>query len=114
VLGIDSDLVIPDKRLVFMKVPLHPGKEKLWRWKDEFIRATRNVGFLFTHRFTTLPLSNIALCGKASLYVMALMHSSGSGTEPVQGSVPRVVKPLPGKNALPDCKGYRLRPDAPM
>ncbi len=43
VLGIDADLVIPDKRLSVYEGAIAPWKgEKLSAWKDHFIRAPKN------------------------------------------------------------------------
>ncbi|MEI2747883.1 MAG: hypothetical protein V9E88_03880 [Ferruginibacter sp.] len=46
VLGIDPDLVIPDKRLSLYEDAVAPWKgEKLSAWKDAFIRAAKKFDF---------------------------------------------------------------------
>src|SRR5450432_1091790 len=46
VLGIDADLVIPDKRLSIYEGAVAPWKgEKLGLWKDAFIKASRKFDF---------------------------------------------------------------------
>ena len=46
VLGIDPDLVIPDKRLSVYEGAVAPWKgEKMGLWKDNFIRSASQFGF---------------------------------------------------------------------
>jgi excinuclease ABC subunit A len=46
VLGIDPDLVIPNKQLSVYEGAVAPWKgEKLGMWKDQFIRAAKNFNF---------------------------------------------------------------------
>jgi excinuclease ABC subunit A len=46
VLGIDADLVIPNKQLSVYESAVAPWKgEKLCWWKDQFIRAAKKFGF---------------------------------------------------------------------
>ena len=46
VLGIDADLVIPDKRLSVYEGAVAPWKgEKLSAWKDQFIKASKKFDF---------------------------------------------------------------------
>jgi excinuclease ABC subunit A len=46
VLGIDKDLVIPDKRLSLYENAVAPWKgEKLSWWKDQFIKGASKSGF---------------------------------------------------------------------
>ncbi len=46
VLGIDPDLVIPDKRLSVYEGAVAPWKgEKMGLWKENFVRAARNFDF---------------------------------------------------------------------
>ena len=46
VLGIDADLVIPDKRLSVYEGAVAPWKgEKLGAWKDQFIKDVAEIRF---------------------------------------------------------------------
>ncbi|MCG7860106.1 excinuclease ABC subunit A, partial [Flavihumibacter sediminis] len=46
VLGIDEDLVIPDKRLSVYEGAVAPWKgEKLGWWKEQFVKASKATGF---------------------------------------------------------------------
>ncbi|HZG25862.1 MAG TPA: excinuclease ABC subunit A, partial [Chitinophagaceae bacterium] len=114
VLGIDSDLVIPDKRLSVYEGAVAPWKgEKLGRWKDEFIRATRNVGFPVHTPIYDLTAEQYRLLWEGSLYVNginAFFREVEQNLYKVQYRV--LLSRYRGKTLCPDCKGYRLRPEA--
>ncbi|MEJ7675880.1 MAG: hypothetical protein WKF59_25070 [Chitinophagaceae bacterium] len=75
VLGIDPDLVIPDKRLSVYENAVAPWRgEKLGLWKEALIRSCKDVLiFLFISQSLILRLHNIIYYGQAMNILRALM-----------------------------------------
>ncbi|HKH62194.1 MAG TPA: excinuclease ABC subunit UvrA [Flavitalea sp.] len=114
VLGIDPDLVLPDKRLSIYEGAVAPWKgEKLGKWKDEFIRGARRFNFpvhkpiidLTKDQYETLWTGNSHVNGINDFF-KEVEHNLYK----VQYRV--LLSRYRGRTLCPDCKGYRLRKEA--
>lgn len=114
VLGIDEDLVIPDKRLSVYDSGVAPWKgEKLGAWKDQFIRGARKFDFpvhkpiidLTKQQYKTLWEGNEFVDG-----INAFFKEVEQNLYKVQYRV--LLSRYRGRTQCPDCNGYRLRKEA--
>ncbi|HET9276708.1 MAG TPA: excinuclease ABC subunit UvrA, partial [Flavitalea sp.] len=114
VLGIDPDLVLPDKRLSIYEGAVAPWKgEKLGKWKDEFIRAARRFNFpvhkpiidLTKDQYETLWTGNSHVNG-----INDFFKEVEQNLYKVQYRV--LLSRYRGRTLCPDCNGYRLRKEA--
>jgi len=114
VLGIDEDLVIPDKRLSVFEGAVAPWKgEKLSAWKDYFVRGAAKLGF---------PVHKPIMDLTAEQYRQ--LWKGGSGVSGIDDFFKEVEQNLykvqyrvllsryRGRTTCPDCHGYRLRKEA--
>lgn len=114
VLGIDEDLVIPDKRLSVYDGAVAPWKgEKLIWWKEQFIKASKNLNFPI-HK----PIEDLS---EEQLYILwngkDLAQGINDFFKEVEQNVYKVqyrvlLSRYRGRTSCPDCKGYRLRKEA--
>ncbi len=114
VLGIDADLVIPDKRLSVYEGAVAPWKgEKLGRWKDEFVKAARSFDFpvhkpildLTAQQYKTLWEGNQFAGG-----INAFFKEVEQNLYKVQYRV--LLSRYRGRTLCTECQGYRLRKEA--
>ena len=114
VLGIDPDLVIPDKRLSVYEGAIAPWKgEKLGRWKDNFIKAAKRFDFpvhkpiidLTKGQYETLWTGNAFVNG-----INDFFKEVEQNLYKVQYRV--LLSRYRGRTICPDCKGFRLRKEA--
>ena len=114
VLGIDADLVIPDKRLSIYEGAVAPWKgEKLVWWKDQFIKAAKKFDFpihkpvidLSSQQYKTLWEGNEHAHGINDFFAEVERN-----LYKVQYRV--LLSRYRGRTACPDCQGYRLRKEA--
>jgi excinuclease ABC subunit A len=114
VLGIDENLVIPDKRLSIYEGAVAPWKgEKLGWWKEQFIKGSKKSLFPI-HK----PIMDLTAAQYEQLW---------NGTESAQGihdffkeveqnlykvQYRVLLSRYRGRTTCPDCKGYRLRKEA--
>jgi excinuclease ABC subunit A len=114
VLGIDSDLVIPDRRLSVYEGAVAPWKgEKLGKWKEQFVKGARKFDFpvhkaiadLTKQQYNTLWEGNDHVYGINDFFkeVEANLYK-------VQYRV--LLSRYRGRTTCPDCHGYRLRKEA--
>jgi excinuclease ABC subunit A len=112
VLGIDADLVIPDKRLSVYENAIAPWKgEKLSAWKDQFIKFAKGFPIhkpiidLSEEQYNQLwqGVGNAAGIDDFFKEVEANLYK-------VQYRV--LLSRYRGRTTCPDCKGYRLRKEA--
>ncbi len=114
VLGIDPDLVIPNKQLSVYEGAVAPWKgEKLGMWKDAFVRAAKNFNFP-VHK----PIIDLTEAQLDALW------NGNSHTEGINDFFKEVEQNLykvqyrvllsryRGRTLCPECKGYRLRKEA--
>jgi excinuclease ABC subunit A len=114
VLGIDSDLVIPDKRLSVYEGAVAPWKgEKLGWWRDQFVKGARKINFP-VHK----PIADLTDEQYKTLWEGAgNVHGINDFFKEVEQNLYKVqyrvlLSRYRGRTQCPDCKGYRLRNEA--
>ncbi len=114
VLGIDADLVIPDKRLSVYEGAVAPWKgEKLVWWKEQFVKAAKKFDFpvhkpimdLTKQQYETLWRGNADAFG-----INGFFEEVERNLYKVQYRV--LLSRYRGRTLCPDCGGYRLRKEA--
>ncbi|ULQ56571.1 excinuclease ABC subunit UvrA [Flavihumibacter rivuli] len=114
VLGIDEDLVIPDKRLSVYEGAVAPWKgEKLGWWKEQFIKASRSNGFPIHKPIADLTTDQYRMLwkGSGSAYgIDDFFKEVEQNLYKVQYRV--LLSRYRGRTTCPDCNGYRLRKEA--
>jgi excinuclease ABC subunit A len=114
VLGIDADLVIPDKRLSVFEGAVAPWKgEKLSRWKDEFVKNAKHFDFP-VHK----PIFDLTAAQYKSLWEgNQFTNGINDFFKEVEQNLYKVqyrvlLSRYRGRTLCPDCGGYRLRKEA--
>lgn len=114
VLGLDEDLVIPDKRLSVYDGAVAPWKgEKMGLWKDNFIRESRHFNFPIHKPIMDLTQKQLNELWKGNEYVEginAFFKEVEQNLYKVQYRV--MLSRYRGRTKCPDCNGYRLRKEA--
>ncbi|RYG50540.1 MAG: excinuclease ABC subunit A, partial [Chitinophagaceae bacterium] len=114
VLGIDPDLVIPDKRLSLYEGAVSPWRgEKSGLWKDAFIRAAKKFNFPIHTPIMDLTGKQLDALWNGNEYVdglNAFFKEVEQNLYKVQYRV--MLSRYRGKTLCPDCNGYRLRKEA--
>ncbi|MBB1283623.1 excinuclease ABC subunit UvrA [Flavisolibacter sp. BT320] len=114
VLGIDEDLVIPDKRLSVYEGAVAPWKgEKLGRWKENFVRAARHFNFPVHKPVADLTKEQYQVLWKGNQYVEGIddfFKEVEQNLYKVQYRV--ILSRYRGRTKCPECGGYRLRKEA--
>jgi len=115
VLGIDPDLVIPDKRLSVYENAIAPWRgEKMGEYKEQLIKASRRINFPVHKPIADLTDEQYKLLwtGNDQFYGIDEFFKIGR-TEPVQGAVPRIAGPLSRSyRSARNVSGGRLRKEA--
>ena len=114
VLGIDPDLVLPDKRLSVYEGAVAPWKgEKLGKWKDDFIRAAKRFNFPVHKPIIDLTRDQYESLWTGNSYVNGINDFFKEVEQNLYKVQYRVLlSRYRGRTLCPDCKGYRLRPEA--
>lgn len=114
VLGIDEDLVIPDKRLSVYEGAVAPWKgEKLGWWKEQFIKTSRSTGFPIHKPIADLTKEQYRQLWKGispALGIDDFFREVEANLYKVQYRV--LLSRYRGRTICPDCEGYRLRKEA--
>jgi excinuclease ABC subunit A len=114
VLGIDEDLVIPDRRLSVYEGAVAPWKgEKLGLWKDQFIRGARKFNFPVHKAVIDLTKEQYKILWEGNEFVNgidAFFKEVEQNLYKVQYRV--LLSRYRGRTECPDCDGYRLRKEA--
>ena len=114
VLGIDEDLVIPDKRLSVYEGAVAPWKgEKLGRWRENFIKAARRFDFPVHKAVADLTKEQYSVLWDGNQYVdgiNAFFKEVEQNLYKVQYRV--ILSRYRGRTKCPECEGYRLRKEA--
>jgi excinuclease ABC subunit A len=114
VLGIDEDLVIPDKGLSLYENAVAPWKgEKLSWWKDQFINASRTTGFPVHKPVADLTEEQYRQLWDGvgpALGIHDFFKEVEQNLYKVQYRV--LLSRYRGRTICPDCHGYRLRKEA--
>ncbi len=114
VLGIDADLVIPDKRLSVYEGAVAPWKgEKLSAWKDQFIRAAKKFDFPIHKPVIDLTKQQARTLWEGNEHVQGINDFFAEVERNLYKVQYRVLlSRYRGRTACPDCQGYRLRKEA--
>ncbi|MCX6206578.1 MAG: excinuclease ABC subunit UvrA [Bacteroidetes bacterium] len=114
VLGIDTDLVIPNKSLSLFEGAIAPWKgEKLGWWKDQFIKGAAGIGFPIHKPIIDLSKDQYKQLwegGKTVSGINDFFKEVEQNLYKVQYRV--LLSRYRGRTTCPDCNGYRLRPEA--
>ena len=114
VLGIDEDLVIPDKRLSVYEGAIAPWKgEKLGKWRDDFIKTAKTSDFPIHKPIIDLTKQQYALLWTGNSQIAGIddfFKEVEQNLYKVQYRV--LLSRYRGRTACPDCKGFRLRKEA--
>ncbi len=113
VLGIDADLVIPDRRL-----SVYDGAVAAWRgekmdwWRKQFIKVSAGMGFPVHKAIGDLTDKQYKLLweGINGIGINDFFKDVESQLYKVQYRV--MLSRYRGRTTCPDCKGYRLRKEA--
>lgn len=114
VLGIDADLVIPDKRLSVFEGAVAPWKgEKLSWWKDQFVKAAKKFDFPIHKPIVDLSKEQYGILWEGNKHA----HGINDFFAEVERNLYKVqyrvlLSRYRGRTICPDCKGYRLRKEA--
>lgn len=114
VLGIDADLVIPDRRLSVYEGAVAPWKgEKLVWWKDQFIKAAKKFDFPIHKPVIDLTKQQYKTLWEGNEHA----HGINDFFAEVERNLYKVqyrvlLSRYRGRTACPDCQGYRLRKEA--
>ena len=114
VLGIDPDLVIPDKNLSVFEGAVAPWKgEKLGSWKDAFVRAAKQFDFPIHKPVKSLSPQQIDQLWKGNQFVNGIddfFNEVQQNLYKVQYRV--MLSRYRGRTTCTECNGYRLRKEA--
>ncbi len=114
ILGIDPDLVIPDKRLSLYEGAVAPWKgEKLGMWKEAFIKAAKKFDFPVHKPIMDLSSTQLDQLWKGNEYANGIddfFKEVEQNLYKVQYRV--LLSRYRGRTLCTDCKGYRLRKEA--
>jgi excinuclease ABC subunit A len=114
VLGIDSDLVIPNKQLSVYEAAVAPWKgEKLGWWREQFIKGAKHFNFP-VHKpvidLTHEQLNDLWEGNGNTQGINDFFKEVEQNLYKVQYRV--LLSRYRGRTLCPDCKGYRLRKEA--
>lgn len=114
VLGIDPMLVIPDRRLSVYDGAVAPWKgEKLGKWKDMFVRASKHTGFPIHKPVAELTDEQMNELWYGNDYAPGIHQFFQEVEQNLYKIQYRVLlSRYRGKTTCPDCEGYRLRKEA--
>ncbi|MCB0794446.1 MAG: excinuclease ABC subunit UvrA [Flavobacteriales bacterium] len=114
VIGIDPDLVIPDKSLSVYEECVAPWRgEKLSQWKRDFIAATSELDFPVHRPYRELDQEQRDLLWHGAKGIKGIDRFFRYLEEKSYKIQYRVLASrYRGKTRCPDCKGSRLRPEA--
>lgn len=114
VLGIDPDLVIPDKRLSVYENGVAPWRgEKLGLWKENLIKVARKFDFPIHKPIIDLTTAEYDLLWTGNEYFSGLNDFFKEVEQNLYKVQYRVLlSRYRGRTICPECKGYRLRKEA--
>lgn len=114
VLGLDKDLVIPNKQLSVYEGAVAPWKgEKLGQWKDNFIRQAKKFDFPVHKPIIDLSEKQLSDLWKGNQFVEGIddfFKEVEANLYKVQYRV--LLSRYRGRTECPACNGYRLRKEA--
>ncbi len=114
VLGIDHDLVFPDKSLSIYEDAIAPWRsEKMSEWKDALIKNALKFDFPIHRAVADLTEQEYQLLWEGNKYFKGIQNFFNHleyQTYKIQYRV--MLSRYRGKTSCPDCKGSRIRKDA--
>ena len=114
VIGIDEDLVIPDKSKTVYEGAIAPWRgEKMREWNDELVKHALKFDFPIHRQYNQLTAKEQKLLWTGNKYFRGLdefFKEMEAQTYKIQYRV--MLSRYRGKTNCPDCKGSRLRQDA--
>lgn len=114
VLGIDEDLVIPDKRLSVYEGAVAPWKgEKLGKWKENFVKSARHFDFPVHKAIADLTKEQYRVLWEGNQHVYGINDFFKEVEQNLYKVQYRVLlSRYRGRTTCPECNGYRLRKEA--
>jgi excinuclease ABC subunit A len=114
VLGIDEDLVIPDKRLSIYEGAVAPWKgEKLGKWREDFVRGSRKFDFPIHKAVADLTPEQYRVLWEGNQHVYGINDFFKEVEQNLYKVQYRVIlSRYRGRTTCSECKGYRLRREA--
>ncbi|MBC7850654.1 MAG: excinuclease ABC subunit UvrA [Chitinophagaceae bacterium] len=114
VLGIDADLVIPDKRLSVYEGAVAPWKgEKLGLWKEQFVKAARKFDFPVHKPIVDLTREQYRTIWEGNEFANGINDFFKEVEQNLYKVQYRVLlSRYRGRTICHDCNGYRLRKEA--
>jgi excinuclease ABC subunit A len=114
VLGIDTDLVIPDRRLSIYDGAIAPWKgEKLGWWKEQFIKGAKKFNFPVHKAIADLTAKQYETLWEGNEHAQGINDFFKEVEQNLYKVQYRVLlSRYRGRTQCPDCKGYRLRKEA--
>jgi len=114
VLGIDADLVIPNKSLSIYEGAVAPWKgEKLGLWKERFIKAAKNFDFPVHKPIIDLTDAQLKTLWEGNKYADGINDFFKEVQQNLYKVQYRVLQSrYRGRTLCPECHGYRLRKEA--
>src|SRR6202012_4120866 len=114
VIGIDEDLVIPDKSKTIYEGAIAPWRgEKMREWNDALVKSALKFDFPIHRQYNHLTEEQQRLLWKGNQYFRGLdafFKELEEQTYKIQYRV--MLSRYRGKTTCPECKGSRLRMDA--
>ncbi|MCD8742463.1 excinuclease ABC subunit UvrA [Mucilaginibacter roseus] len=114
VIGIDEDLVIPDKSKTVYEGAIAPWRgEKMREWNDRLVKSAIKFDFPIHRQYNQLTPEQQQLLWKGNSYFQGLdafFKELEEQTYKIQYRV--LLSRYRGKTTCPECKGSRLRQDA--
>jgi excinuclease ABC subunit A len=114
ILGLDPDLIIPDKRLSLYEGAVAPWKgEKMGEWKESFIRAARKFDFPVHKPIMDLSSKELNDLWEGNANVNGINDFFKEVEQNLYKVQYRVMlSRYRGRTLCTDCHGYRLRKEA--
>ena len=114
ILGIDPDLIMPDKSLSVYEGAVAPWKgEKLGLWKEAFIKAAKKFDFPVHKPIIDLTEKQLAELWDGNEYANGINEFFREVEQNLYKVQYRVLlSRYRGRTLCTACKGYRLRPEA--
>lgn len=114
VLGIDKDLVIPDKRLSVFEdaVAAWKGEKMVW-WKNQFIKNAHKFNFPIHKPIAELSKEQFNILWNGNTHALGIKQFFDDVQSQLYKIQYRVMMSrYRGRTECPDCNGYRLRKEA--
>ena len=114
VLGIDEDLVIPDKQLSVFESAVAPWRgEKMSEWKEDFMRSAGKMGFPIHTPVADLNDQDLEMLWEGNGRVGGIRDFFNMVEQNLYKVQYRVMQArYRGRTVCPSCKGSRLRKEA--